>query len=162
VRSWVTGTSFFRDPTYLNPSTTADPRTRGCVRRATGFETKAAHAESGSPLAAELSQDAPAGAVAPGNVRLRLPMKCSRARQQKKWRRQRLWKSRGVEKSKNDFPTPLGNPANPAGFPLCHSLGDYGRLTKKRTFHLLRKGATSNVVRMGTFLMSVDITYLLD
>ena len=77
-------------------------------------------------------------------------------KQQKKWRRERLWKSRGVEKSKNDFPTPLGNPANPAGFPLSHSLGDYGRLTENRTFHLLRKGDTSNVVRMGTFLMSVD------
>src|SRR5258707_3109148 len=37
LRSWVTGTSFFRDPTYLNPSTTADPRTRGSVRRASGF-----------------------------------------------------------------------------------------------------------------------------
>ena len=53
-----------------------------------------------------------------------------------------LWKRRGVEKSKSDFPTPLGNPANPAGFPLSHSLGDCGRLTKtghsicyeKRTF----------------------------
>ena len=78
-------------------------------------------------------------------------------KQQKKWRRERLWKSRGVEKSKNDFPTPLGNPANPAGFPLSHSLGDYGRLTENRTFHLLRKGDTSNVVSMGTFLMSVDI-----
>jgi hypothetical protein len=37
LRSWVTGTSFFRDPTYLKPSTTADPRTRGSVRRAIGF-----------------------------------------------------------------------------------------------------------------------------
>ena len=60
-------------------------------------------------------------------------------------------------KVKNDFPTPLGNPANPAGFPLSHSLGDYGRLTTNRTFHLLRKGDTSNVVSMGTFLLSVDI-----
>ena len=83
-------------------------------------------------------------------------MKWLRGREQKKWRRERLWKSRGVEKSKNDFPTPLGNPANPAGFPLSHSLGDYGKLTKNRTFHLLRKGDTSNVVSMGTFLMSVD------
>jgi hypothetical protein len=83
-------------------------------------------------------------------------MKWPRGREQKKWRRERLWKSREVEKSKNDFPTPLGNPANPAGFPLSHSLGDYGRLTKNRTFHLLTKGDTSNVVSMGTFLMSVD------
>ena len=37
LRSWVTGTSFFRDPTYLKPSTTADPRIRGSVRRASGF-----------------------------------------------------------------------------------------------------------------------------
>jgi len=34
-------------------------------------------------------------------------------RQQKKWRRDGMWKRRGMEKSKNDFPTPLGNPANP-------------------------------------------------
>src|SRR6266404_6665653 len=44
------------------------------------------------------------------------------------------------------------NPANPAGFPLSHSLGDCGRLTKTGHFHLLRKGDISNVVRMGTFL----------
>jgi hypothetical protein len=83
-------------------------------------------------------------------------MKWPRGREQKKWRRERLWKSREVEKSTNDFPTPLGNPANPAGFPLSHSLDDCGRLTKNRTFHLLRKRDISNVVRMGTFLMSVD------
>jgi hypothetical protein len=41
-------------------------------------------------------------------------------------------------------------------------LGDYGRLTKNRTFHLLRKRVISNVVRMGTFLMSVDITTIRD
>src|SRR5260370_39616520 len=84
-------------------------------------------------------------------------MKWPSGREETKWRRERLWKSRGVEKAKNDFPTPLGNPANPAGFPLSHSLGDSGRLTKNRTFHLLRKGDTSNVVSMGTFLLSVDI-----
>ena len=43
---------------------------------------------------------------------------------------------------------------------LSHSLGDCGTLTTNRTFHLLRKGDTSgdtsNVVSMGTFLMSVD------
>jgi hypothetical protein len=66
-------------------------------------------------------------------------MKCARGRQQKKWRRDGLWKSRGVEKSKNDFPTPLGNPANPAGFPLSHSPGGYGRLTENRTFPFLPK-----------------------
>jgi hypothetical protein len=32
-----------------------------------------------------------------------------------------------------------------------------GTLTTNRTFHLLRKGDTSNVVSRGTFLMSVDI-----
>jgi hypothetical protein len=36
-------------------------------------------------------------------------------------------------------------------------MNDSGRFTKNRTFHLLRKGDTSNVVRMGTFLMSVDM-----
>jgi len=41
-----------------------------------------------------------------------------------------------VEKSKDDFPTPLGNPANPAGFPLSHSLSDYGRLTKTGHFNV--------------------------
>jgi hypothetical protein len=45
-------------------------------------------------------------------------MKWPLGREQKKWPRERLWKSRGVEKSENDFPTPLGNPAKPAGFPL--------------------------------------------
>jgi len=53
------------------------------------------------------------------------------------------WKSQ-----KTDFPTPLGNPANPAnpaGFPLSHSLGDCGRLTKTGHFICYEK---------GTFLMS--------
>ena|ERR1700730_4913495 len=40
---------------------------------------------------------------------------------------------------------------------LSHSPGDCGRLTKTEHFHLLRKGDISNVVKMGTFLMSVDI-----
>ena len=62
-----------------------------------------------------------------------------------KWRRDGLWKRRWMEKSKNDFPTQLGNPANPAGFPLSHSLGDYGRLTKTGHFICYEK---------GTFLMS--------
>src|SRR5450759_4747596 len=35
-------------------------------------------------------------------------------------RGKRLWKST------NHFSTPLGNPANPAGFPLSHSHGDDG------------------------------------
>jgi hypothetical protein len=34
-----------------------------------------------------------------------------------------LWKRRKAEKSKTDFPALLGNPANPAGFPLSHSFG---------------------------------------
>jgi hypothetical protein len=37
VAPWITGTSFFRDPTYLNPSTTADLRTNGSVRHPSGF-----------------------------------------------------------------------------------------------------------------------------
>src|SRR5713226_385778 len=52
-----------------------------------------------------------------------------------------LWKRRWVEKSKNDFPTQLGNPANPAGFPLSHSLGDCGRLTKPGHFICYQKGS---------------------
>jgi putative transposase len=59
-------------------------------------------------------------------------------------------------RTKSRFSSTLGNPANDAGFPLSHSLGDSGTLTTNRTFHLLRKGDTSNVVRMGTFLLSVD------
>jgi hypothetical protein len=39
-------------------------------------------------------------------------------------------KDAGWKSQKADFPTPLGNPANPAGFPLSHSPGGYGRLTK--------------------------------
>src|ERR1700674_4575854 len=31
-----------------------------------------------------------------------------------------------------------------------------GKINKNPTFYLLRKGAISNVVKMGTFLMSVD------
>jgi hypothetical protein len=56
-----------------------------------------------------------------------------------KWRRERLWKSRGAEKSKNYFPTPLGNPANPAGFHFHHSLGDCERLTKKPNISFTKK-----------------------
>src|SRR5713226_4347414 len=62
------------------------------------------------------------------------------------------WKSQNT-----DFSTPLGNPANPAGFPLSHSPDDYGRVTKTGHSSWLRKGDTSNVVRRGTFLLSVDI-----
>jgi hypothetical protein len=73
-------------------------------------------------------------------------------RQQKKWRRDGLWKRRGMEKSKNDFPTPLGNPANPAGFPLSHSLGGCGRLTKTGLSASFRKETMH--YEKGTFLMS--------
>jgi len=54
-------------------------------------------------------------------------------------------KHAGWKSQRTDFPTPLGNPANPAGFPLSHSLGDYGRLTKTGYFICYEK---------GTFLMS--------
>ncbi len=57
-----------------------------------------------------------------------------------KWRRDGLWKRRWMEKSKNDFPTQLGNPANPAGFPLSHSPGDCGRLTKTGHFICYERG----------------------
>jgi hypothetical protein len=36
-------------------------------------------------------------------------------------------KAAGWKSQKADFPTPLGNPANPAGFPLSHTPGGYGR-----------------------------------
>ena len=65
------------------------------------------------------------------------------------------WKSQ-----KADFPTPLGNPANPAGFPLSHSPGGYGRLTKIEHSLFYEKGDISNVVTMGTFLMSVDTLFI--
>jgi hypothetical protein len=55
-----------------------------------------------------------------------------------------------------DFPSPLGNPANPAGLPLSHSPDDYRRLLKSESSITTKKGDTSNVVRRGTFLMSVD------
>src|SRR5882762_12022542 len=49
----------------------------------------------------------------------------------KKWRARRgCGKDAGWKSQKTDFPTPLGNPANPAGFPLSHSLGGCGTLTK--------------------------------
>jgi hypothetical protein len=54
-------------------------------------------------------------------------------------------KDAGWKSQRTDFPTPLGNPANPAGFPLSHSLGDCGRLTKTGYFICYEK---------GTFLMS--------
>jgi hypothetical protein len=44
-------------------------------------------------------------------------------------------KDAGWKSQKNDFPIPLGNPANPAGFPLSHSLGGCGDLTK--TGHII-------------------------
>jgi hypothetical protein len=50
------------------------------------------------------------------------------------------WKSQTT-----DFPTPLGNPANPAGFPLSHSPDGYARLTKIEHSLFYEK---------GTFLMS--------
>jgi hypothetical protein len=58
------------------------------------------------------------------------------------------------EKSKSRLSRPLGNPANPAGFPL---IPQPRRLREEnRAFPFLRKGDTSNVVSMGTFRMLVD------
>jgi hypothetical protein len=57
-----------------------------------------------------------------------------------------------------DFPSPLGNPANPAGFPLSHSPDDdYGSVPKTGPSTSYRKGDISIVVRRGTVLLSVDI-----
>ena len=61
------------------------------------------------------------------------------------------WKSQ-----KTTSPLRLEIPQNPRDSHFPNSLGDSGRLTQNRTFHLLRKRVISNVARMGTFLMSVD------
>jgi hypothetical protein len=55
-----------------------------------------------------------------------------------------------------DFPSPLGNPAHTAGFPLSHSPDYYWRVLKSKSSITYEKGDTSNVVTKGTFLMSVD------
>jgi len=77
---------------------------------------------------------------------------------EKKSARRAVEKTRGGKVKKPTFPPRLEIPQTP-GFPLSHSPGGYGRLTKieqNRTFPFLRKGDISNVVTMGTFLMSVD------
>jgi hypothetical protein len=54
-------------------------------------------------------------------------------------------KDAGWKSQKADFPTPLGNPANPRDSHLSHSPGGYGRLTKIEHSLFYEK---------GTFLMS--------
>src|SRR6266567_6860070 len=70
-------------------------------------------------------------------ARRKLPARC---------RRNRLWKRRGEEKSKTDFPSPLGNPANYAGFPLSHSL-DGGWFTLKPDISCANKTGHFNLLR---------------
>ena len=84
-------------------------------------------------------------------------MKCSRGKARKNGGAKGCGKAAEWKSQKTTFPLRLEIPQTPAGFPLSHSLGDCGTLTTNRTFHLLRKGDTSNVVSRGTFLMSVDI-----
>src|SRR5262249_58867449 len=48
--------------------------------------------------------------------------------------RKAVEKTRAGKVPKPDFPTSLGNPANYAGFPLSHSFGGCGRLTKNGHF----------------------------
>jgi hypothetical protein len=60
-------------------------------------------------------------------------------------------KDAGWKSQKADFPTPLGNPANPAGFPLSHSPGDYGRVFKSGSPISYEKRDISN-----GFLILVD------
>jgi hypothetical protein len=55
-----------------------------------------------------------------------------------------------------DFPSPLGNPAHPAGFPLSHSPDYYRKVLKSKSSISYEKGDISNVVTRGTFLLSVD------
>src|ERR1700723_1522098 len=83
-------------------------------------------------------------------------MKCSRGKARKNGGAKGCGKAAEWKSQKTTFPLRLEIPQTPAGFPLSHSLGDCGTLTTNRTFHLLRKGDTSNVVSRGTFLMSVD------
>src|SRR5580692_4448256 len=83
-------------------------------------------------------------------------MKCSRGMARKNGGAKGCGKAAEWKSQKTTFPLRLEIPQTPAGFPLSHSLGDCGILTTNRTFHLLRKGDTSNVVSRGTFLMSVD------
>jgi hypothetical protein len=85
-------------------------------------------------------------------------MKCSRGKARKNGGAKGCGKAADWKSQKTTFPLRLEIPQTPAGFPLSHSLGDCGTLTTNRTFHLLRKGDTSNVVSRGTFLMSVDIS----
>jgi transposase len=53
--------------------------------------------------------------------------------------RQGRGKDAGWKSPKADFPTPLGNPAKCAGFPLSHRLGCCGRLTKTGHFTCYEK-----------------------
>jgi len=75
----------------------------------------------------------------------RVKEKRSRGRQQKNGGATGCGKAAWWKSQKADFPTTLGNPANPAGFPLSHSPDDYGRLTKIEHSLFYEK---------GTFLMS--------
>src|SRR5580693_8622306 len=86
-------------------------------------------------------------------------MKCSRGKARKNGGAKGCGKAADWKGQKTTFPLRLEIPQTPAGFPLSHSLGDCGTLTTNRTFHLLRKGDTSNVVSRGTFLMSVDTLF---
>jgi hypothetical protein len=83
-------------------------------------------------------------------------------RQQKKMvARRAVEKPRGGKVKKPTFPprSEMPQTRRDSNFPTApEATGDY---LKPRTFHLLQKGDISNVVRMGTLLMSVD-TQLLD
>jgi len=64
---------------------------------------------------------------------------------------EKLWKRRNPEKSKTDFPALLGNPANPAGFPLSHSFGcrclhDEHLSNNWGHFYFVKVGDISNLV----------------
>jgi len=65
-------------------------------------------------------------------------------------------KTRGGKVKKPTFPPRLEIPQTPRGIPTFPQPLRLREINKNRTFHLLRKGDISNVVRMGTFLMSVD------
>src|SRR6266513_2031491 len=71
-------------------------------------------------------------------------------------------KDAGWKSHKADFPTPLGNPANPAGFPLSHSPDccwltmkpDISRATKSGHFNLLPTGGRGKLQSLRTRMIT--------
>ena len=75
----------------------------------------------------------------------------------KKSARRAVEKTRDGKVKKPTFPPRLEIPQTPRDSHFPHSPGGYVRLTKIEHSLFYEKGDISNVVSMGTFLMSVDI-----